>query len=555
MELIKSRKSMIWLCCLITFTLGGFIGRITESEKITAEMVDQAQELLALNFTKSERDTMLSELESQRKNYLNLRKFDLPNSVSPALSFDPRPPGYVFPDKQNSFHVRSNPVSELSWQKIPFLSIPELADLIRTKKVTSLQLTRFFIERIKKYNPKLEFAITITEKRALERAEMADKEIAEGKYRGLLHGIPYGAKDLLSLKGYPTTWGSVPYRNQVIDTDASVIQKLDSAGAILIVKTTLGELAMGDVWFGGKTRNPWNIGRGSSGSSAGSAAAVAAGCLPFAIGSETLGSIVSPSTECGVTGLRSTFSRVSKDGAMALSWSMDKLGPIARTVEDCAIVFNAIKGSDGKDMSVIDAPFSYRTPSSGRLDGVKIGYIGIEFQRRYPNAANDSISLRLLADMGAELIPMEIPDYPYGDMLIVLSAESGAAFRDLSLDDRDDLMVAQSKSSWPNSFRAANFIPAIEYLQANRVRTRLIKDFDKIMKKIDLFVAPSTGRNLYATNLTGHPAIVLPNGLRNGLPTSFTFTGQLFGEGQLLMVAETYQRKAGFRHQHPKLNF
>lgn len=388
----------------------------------------------------------------------------------------------------------------------------------------------------------------------MKQAKQADAEIKAGKYRGVLHGIPYGVKDLLSVKGYKTTWGSVPYQNQVIDTDATVVKRLEAAGAVLLAKLSLGELAMGDVWFGGTTKNPWNITRGSSGSSAGSASAVSAGCLPFAIGSETLGSIVSPSTECGTTGLRPTFGRISKTGAMALSWSMDKLGPITRSVEDCAIVFQAIQGIDEKDRSTIAAPFNY----DGRktMKGLKIGYLAKDFKRRYANRANDSLTLAKLKDLGAELVPIELPDLPYNAITIVLSAECGAAFQELVITGKDDLMVRQGKNAWPNTFRAAQFIPAAAYINANRARSILIEQLNQKLKGIDLYISPAFGPNLTATNLSGHPALVLPNGFNSrGLPTSITFMGQLFGEGKLLQAAQAYQQATDFHLKRPSMAF
>lgn len=557
MKLITRRNSIIAILCLLSFTLGGFIVQKAEEEKISIAMVKAAQKLVGLDFTDVEADSMLTDLEGQRANYAALRKLNIPNSVSPALNFNPLPIGYEFPDKTNYFKVISANNTQMPKLKdeLAFYTVVQLADLIRTKQISSVELTKFFIERIKKYDSKLLFAITITEDRALKQAQKADAEIAAGKYRGLLHGIPFGAKDLLATKDYKTTWGSVPYKNQTIDVDATVITKLEDAGAVLIAKMTLGELAMGDVWFGGKTKNPWNLNRGSSGSSAGSASAVAAGCMPFAIGSETLGSIVSPSSECGTTGLRPSFGRVSKYGAMALSWSMDKLGPITRSVEDCAIVFNAIQGADYKDLSLIKAPFNYTSPQSISLKGMRIGYIKSEFNRKYANSANDSLSLNKLKELGAELVEIELPAFPYRDMLIILGAESGAAFEELTLSNRDDLMVRQDKNAWPSGFRSSHFIPAVEYIQANRARAQLIEDLNKKMKGLDAFVAPAFGQNLVATNLSGHPCVVLPNGFRNGLPTSITFTGQLFGEGKLLKIAEAYQRSGDFHKKHPDLNF
>ena len=557
MKLITRRNSIIALLCLISFSFGGFITQKAEEEKITILLVKQAQKIMGLDFTDIEADSMLTDLEGQRKSMLAIRKLNIPNSVSPALNFNPLPVAYQFPDKVNYFKASTEANLKLpaSKDELAFFTVRQLAELIRTKQISSVELTRFFIERIKKYDSKLQFAITITEERALRNAKKADAEIAAGKYKGLLHGIPFGAKDLLAVKEYKTTWGAVPYKDQIIDVDATVITKLENAGAILIAKMTLGELAMGDVWFGGKTKNPWDLNRGSSGSSAGSASAVSAGCMPFAIGSETLGSIVSPSSECGTTGLRPSFGRISKYGAMALSWSMDKLGPITRSVEDCAIVFNAIQGTDNKDLSLISAPFNYSAPIGSSLKGFRIGYIPSEFNRKYANSANDSLSLKKLKEMGAEMVPIELPLLPYRDLIIVLAAESGAAFQELSLSNRDDLMVKQDKNAWPSGFRSAHFIPAIDYIQANRARTILIEQLNKTMKGIDVFIAPAFGQNLLATNLSGHPCVVLPNGFRNGLPTSITFTGQLFGEGKLLKIAQAYQKSTDFDQKHPLLNF
>ena len=556
-KLINKRNSIICLLCLFSFFSGGFITKQLDEDKITSTMVKEAQKIIGIDFSIAEADSMLENLESQRKNYAELRKLKIPNSVSPSLNFNPLPVAYQYPDKESNFKISKAAVIKLlpGKENLAFCTIVQLADLIRTKQITSVELTKYFIERIKKYNPILLNTIIVTQERAMKQARQADSEIAAGKYRGILHGIPFGVKDLLATNDYKTTWGSVAYKDQAIDIDATVITRLEKAGAVMIAKMTLGELAMGDVWFGGKTKNPWNIVRGSSGSSAGSASAVAAGCLPFAIGSETLGSIVSPSTECGTTGLRPTFGRISKHGAMALSWSMDKLGPITRSAEDCAIVFNTIQGADGNDLSVISAPFTYISPSEKNLRGIRIGYIKSEFDRKYANSANDSITLKKLIEMGAEMIPFELPVMPYNDMLIVLSAEAGAAFQELALSNRDDLLVNQNKPAWPNSFRSSQFIPAVEYIQANRARRMLIDQLNQKMKDIDVFIAPSFGQNLRATNLSGHPCVVLPNGFRNGLPGSITFTGQLFGEGKLLKVAQIYQNATDFDDKHPAMNF
>jgi Asp-tRNA(Asn)/Glu-tRNA(Gln) amidotransferase A subunit family amidase len=360
---------------------------------------------------------------------------------------------------------------------------------------------------------------------------------------------------LLAKKVYKTTWGSVPYKDQTIDLDATVIQRLEKAGAILCAKMTLGELAMGDVWFGGMTRNPWDTKTGSSGSSAGSGSAVSAGLLPFAIGTETLGSIVSPSTVNGVTGLRPTFGRVSRYGAMALSWSMDKIGPMTRSVEDCALVFNAIYGPDGADQTVISAPFRYAPVSS--LKGVRIGYVKNGFDGDYPTKASDQAALEILKKQGAELVPIDLPDLPASKLLFLLSAEAAAAFDELTRSGKDDQMVRQFKNSWPNEFRSARFIPAVEYIQANRVRTKLIDAMYATLKKakVDVYISPTyRGGNLTVTNLTGHPCVVLPNGFNaKGLPTSITFTGQLYEEGKVLAIAKAYQDATTWHQKHPSL--
>jgi Asp-tRNA(Asn)/Glu-tRNA(Gln) amidotransferase A subunit family amidase len=367
-----------------------------------------------------------------------------------------------------------------------------------------------------------------------------------------LHGIPYGAKDLLAVKGYPTTWGAAPYTNQVFDFVAEVIKRLEAAGAVLVAKTTLGELAMGETWYGGMTRNPWNPKQGSSGSSAGSAAGVSAGLFAFGIGSETLGSIVSPSDRCGVTGLRPSYGRVSRSGAMALSWSMDKLGPLCRTAEDCALVFNAIYGPDGVDSTLYDAPFNYDARVNWKK--LRVGYLKKDFENeRDERKANDEATITRIRELGAELIPVELPDYPLNSISFLLSTEGAEAFDELTLSNQDDLLKQQSAGSWPNTFRKRRFVPAVEYLRAQRIRWLLIQDTAKVFQKVDLFVAPSqSGRSLLLSNLTGHPSVVVPNGFsKAGTPTSICFIGKLFGEADILAVAKKYQDATDFHLKHP----
>ena len=440
-----------------------------------------------------------------------------------------------------------------NFEDLAFFPVTELAELLRTRRITSVDLTNLYLRRLKAYGPGLHCVITLTEDLALEQARRADDEIAEGLYRGPLHGVPWGAKDLLAVAGYPTTWGSRVYEDQVIDVDASVVTRLEEAGAVLVAKLSMGALAMGDVWFGGRTRNPWNPERGSSGSSAGSAAATAAGLVGFAIGTETLGSIVSPSTRCGVTGLRPTFGRVSRSGAMALSWSMDKIGPICRTVEDCALVLEAIRGPDGEDPTVVDAPFNWDPEAD--LGAIRVGYLKSAFEDDARTRKFDLAVLEVLKGLGVPLIPFELPEMKADDLGFILDAEAAAAFDDVTRSGRDRLMVSQGPGAWPNIFRRSRFIPAVEYIQANRARTLLMEAMARKMEAVDVFVTPSFGGGvLLVTNLTGHPAVVVPDGFDDrGNPVSISFIGSLYGEADALRVAKAYQDATDFHLRHPGL--
>ena len=522
---------------------------------VTRQVVADAEKLIGLEFSDEKRDMMLDGLNARLSSYESIRRQQIPYGTPPAVLFNPIPVGFQF-ESQRKAPKWSPPGKVLvptNLNDLAFHSVGDLAALIKSRKVSSEQLTRMYLERLKTYGPKLECVITLTEDLALEQARWADREISAGKYRGPLHGIPFGAKDLLATKGIRTTWGSVAFKDQVLDEDATVIKKLENAGAVLVAKTTLGELAWGDVWFGGMTRNPWNPASGSSGSSAGSSAGMAAGLFAFSIGSETHGSIISPTTVCGVTGLRPTYGRVSRAGVMPLSWTMDKLGPIGRTVEDCALVFNAIYGPDGVDQTVYDAPFNYRAKVV--LRKLRIGYLKSDFEKK-KNRTNDLASLAVLESLGAKLIPIELPKYPVDDISFVLSTEGATVFDELTRSNRDDLLVRQIKNAWPNVFRRARFVPAVEYLQAQRIRYLLIQDMAKLMERIDVYVAPSdVGDNLLLTNLTGHPSVGVPNGFSDaGMPTSISFVGKLFGEADLLGVAKAYQDATSFHHQHPDLS-
>lgn len=561
-----ARKRLSGTIALLFLSFGFYAGLTFQEESappLTADDIRSAAKVIGLEFTQYEIDSLLEDVSENRKNYEQLRQFELPNSVPPALQFNPIPTGFKIekPKKPIVLSPPKNVEVPEDLEECAFWSVRDLAELIRTRKITSTALTKMYLNRLKKYGDTLQCVITLTEELALQQAKRADEEIAAGKYRGPLHGIPYGAKDLLATRKYKTTWGAMPYKDQVIDEDATVIRRLKEAGAVLVAKTSLGALAWGDVWFGGKTRNPWNLEQGSSGSSAGSASATAAGLVAFSIGTETLGSIVSPSTRCGDTGLRPTYGRVSRAGAMALSWSMDKIGPICRTVEDCAIVFDAIYGPDGIDQTLVDAPFNY--DATVKLTDLRIGYVDTLFKRDSRNKERDNAVLDVLRDLGAELIPIELPDFPWGGMRFILSAEAAAAFDELTRSGRDDLMVRQIRNAWPNVFRASRFIPAVEYIQANRMRYQLVQAMQKVMENIDVYVCPSFGGpNLLLTNLTGHPCVVVPNGFTDppegagsgsGTPTSITFIGGLFKEAEALAVARAYQDATDWHLRHPAM--
>ena len=527
-----------------------------EEGPITVDTLVDAEAMIGLEFTDEERQLMVSGLNSNLRRYQALREVAITNDVVPAIRFDPVLAGHSLPQPISSIPRRTRPglvTRPTRLEDVAFWPLVGLAELIRTRQVTSVELTEMYISRLVRYGPTLECLITMTEDLAMRQARRADAEIRRGLYRGPLHGIPWGAKDLLAEDEYKTTWGAKPYEDQHLEYDATVVKRLEEAGAVLMAKLTLGALAQGDVWFGGRTRNPWNTEQGSSGSSAGPASATVAGLVGFSIGSETLGSIVSPSTRCGATGLRPTFGRVSRAGAMALSWSMDKLGPICRTVEDCALVFDAIYGPDGKDPTVVETPYVW--DASVPLATLRIGYVKSAFEDTESRTHQfDAPAPDVLRRLGADLIPIEMPsDLPISAMRIILTAEAGAAFDELTRSGRDDLLVRQNRGAWPTTFRRARMIPAVEYIQANRVRTMLMGEMEATLAGIDVFITPSYANNvLLITNLTGHPAISVPNGFQeNGSPVSISFIGRLFAEDRLLVAAKAYQDATGFHTKHP----
>lgn len=592
---------------------------------ITPAMIDAAAVIAAVHITDEQKAIMLNGLIDRRNSALSVRDLHLANSVAPVAITNPVPAGTPLPSLEQPQETRLPPAPRIdailaqvknsgdtadeAWA---FATVRELGVALRQRKVTSLALTKMYLARLKRYDSALKFVITLTEDRALKQAAQADAELAAGHDRGPLHGIPWGAKDLLAVKGYPTTWGAAGFEDQHFDDDAEVVKRLDAAGAVLVTKLTMGALAQGDLWGypegsgkpGGRTRNPWNTRQGSSGSSAGSASAVAAGCVAFAIGTETLGSISSPSTRCGATGLRPSFGRVPRTGAMALSWSMDKIGPIARSVEDCALVLHAIAGPDGRDLSVHGGAFNLDLTIDPRK--LRVGYVKsafdapvfqplpkdeaqtlsqadrakrdsehrADFDRRVYDAKYASATLDHLRAMGITLTACEMPDFHFSALLSILSAEAAAAFDDLTTSGRDALLAGQKPFDWPTQFRNARFIPAVDYIQAQRARTLAIAQMHELFSRFDVIVAPSGGTQLTATNLCGQPAVIIPNGLRGddappppstedgsltnvggpGTPVSITFLAPLYEEGRACVLAQAYQQKTGFNKLHPKLS-
>ena len=534
-----------------------------EASGITAETIAAAEKLAAVDFSPEQRALLAKDLVSRAAGYREVRRNPLPNSVAPALSLHlpaaPRPgsTGAAIPAAWSPPET-TRPASA---EDLAFLPVTALASLLRARKVTSRELTELFLERLRRLNPVLEAVVTLTEERALRQADAADAELRAGKWRGPLHGVPWGAKDLLAVRGYPTTWGARPFREQTFDTDAEVVRRLDAAGAVLVAKLSLGALAYGADWFGGRTKCPWNIELPSSGSSAGSCAAVSAGLVPFAIGSETLGSIVSPSTRNAVTGLRPTYGRVSRAGAMALAWSMDKIGPIARTVEDCALVFAAIHGADPADPTATEAPFAWRPAPS--LHGTRVGFVEAQFAAESEWRDAQRATLETLRGLGAELVPVEIPKVPGRVVSTILSAEAAAAFSDLTLSGEIDDILAPRPSNWAKSMRESRFIPAVEYIQANRVRTGLIRETEDLFARhrLDAWVTPSFGDQLSLTNATGHPAVCVPAGFaplkdqpadsprRNA--TAITFHAALFADDRALAVAHAFQQATRWHDRRP----
>ena len=551
--------------------------------KFGTDVLKCAEQIDGLQFTDAEEAMAVGGAGRNLDSYEELRKLNIPLDTEPAITFRPyRGQTQTAPASRSPNNTRLAvakpprvPVSA-ALDDLAFEPVTVLASLIESRRLTSTDLTNMYLERLKRYGDRLHCVVTLTEDLARAQAAAADKEIKAGKYRGPLHGIPFGVKDLFDTKGIRTTWGAKPYEDRVAEIDATIVERLRDAGGVLVAKLSMGALAQGGVWFGGSTRNPWSPDNSSSGSSAGPGSATSAGLVGFAIGTETRGSIISPSSTCGVVGLRPTYGRVSRYGAMALSWTMDKIGPMCRSVEDCAIVFNAIYGSDGRDETVVDAPFAWRPDVP--LSSLKVGFVESEFNltadsgqgrgggrggavnpqdaRRRAEERNKLMkdALDVLRHAGAKLEPMSLPEFPANALGFILSAEAAAAFDDLTRSKEVDLLTEQGPGAWPNTFRTSRFIPAVEYIRAQRARTLLIRQMEDLMSRYDVFLTPTGSASLGITNLTGHPAACLKAGFVDGLPQALMITGRLYDEAAVLRVALAYERATRWHTMNPTLD-
>jgi len=543
----------------------------TPTPRITKEMLHTAEKLIGIELNDAQEAMALGGVNRNLDSYENVRKIDIPLDTEPATAFHPAHARKDLYGPRTKFRFgKVNLPAFKTIDDLAFATVPQLAELIRTRKITSTDLTKMYLGRLKRFGPKLLCVVTLTEDLALKQAADADGEIKRGKYRGPLHGIPWGAKDLFATKGIKTTWGAEPYRDQMIDYDATVVERLNEAGAVLVAKLSMGALAQGPRWFAGVTRNPWvpdDTQTGSSGSSAGPASATAAGLVGFSLGTETLGSIISPSSTCGCTGLRPTYGRVSRYGAMGLSWTMDKIGPICRGVEDGAAALSAIYGPDGKDITVGDAPFNWNPDTN--ISTLRIGFLKTEFeggsvqptneQQRQQQEARRAVyktALEVLEKAGAKMVPIEMPKFSTQSLRYILSAEAATAFDDITRDGRVNQLSGQSPGDWPNTFRTSRFIPAVEYIRAQRARTLLIHEMEKLMSQWDVFVSPAPGSSsLLVTNLTGNPAVCVPCGFVNDRPVAIMFTGGVYDEVAPLRVALAFERGTSWHTMHPKMDW
>ena len=540
--------------------LPGVLWAMAEDKvKVTREMIDNAARVADVPIADDHKEMMLDSLNQFTKGFDAIYALHIPNDVPPAVIFDPVLPGMKFETEKRPIRISAAPNIAASGvpkniEDVAFYSVRQLAELVRTKRVSSVALTDMYVARLKRYDPLLKFVITLTEERARAQAQQADREIAAGKYRGPLHGLPWGAKDLLAVKGYRTTWGAGGFENQNINEDATVVQRLDAAGAVLVAKLSLGALALNDIWFGGQTLNPWLLQEGSSGSSAGPGAATAAGLVGFSMGSETGGSIVGPSMRCGVTGLRPTYGRVPRTGAMTLCWSLDKLGPMTRTVEDAMLVLHAISGPDAGDTASVPSKLDY--DANAPVKGLRVGYFPA-WMKENPATEVDRAALETVKKVGMVPVEVSIPDWPYDSMDVILFAEAAAAFEEITLDRRVDQLKVQVPDAWPNLFRQSRFLSAVDFVQCDRLRRKVAIEMARVFSQVDLLLVPSLrDEMLTITNFTGHPSLTLRAGFvqvsearsdwapdpahplpkfspPRRVPHGVTLIGRLFDEGTL----------------------
>jgi Asp-tRNA(Asn)/Glu-tRNA(Gln) amidotransferase A subunit family amidase len=534
--------------------------------RVSKEALECGESLTGVDFEPGETDLMLNLVNTNREHYDAIRRVPIPPETEPIFSFRPprprangRPAGKARSSTPRIAGARVTPRIE----QLAFEPAARLGQLVAARVVTSTDLARMYLDRLRKFDERLQCVITFADALAAEQAARADAEVKAGRLRGPLHGVPYGIKDLFATKGIRTTWGARPYEDQVFDYDSTTVERLRDAGAVLLAKLTTGELAVGDLWFGGRTKNPWNPETGSSGSSAGPASAVSAGLVGFAVGTETGGSIVSPASTCGVTGLRPTYGRISRHGVMTLRWTLDKVGPIARSVEDCALVLDAVHGPDGRDETVADLPFSWS--AGGSLEGLRLGYVAGEFDVLPENASADdrarwparrallASSLSVFREAGALLEPISLPDLPAQALYSILNAEAGAMFDDLVRSGRVRELAGKAANHRANQLRAARYIPAVEYIRAQRIRTLLLQQMNTLFANVDAFIAPSSSASVTMTNLTGHPAIVVKSGFVEGMPEAVMVTGRLFDELTILRIAQAFEQRTPWRDRHPQL--
>ena len=532
-------------------------------------VLDAAERLFGVRYTAAERDQMRDNLAAQADMAIRRRAVALDNALPPATIFNPRLPGFAMPAQSPMNIPLAAPPLPSSEEDIAFAPVSHLATWIRDRQLTAVQLTMLYLDRIARHDPALFSFATVTPELALMQAAHADQQLAHGNWLGPLHGIPYAAKDVLDTAGITTGWGAEPYRDRVPDRDATVVDRLAAAGAVLLGKTAVGALAFGDIWYGGWTRNPWNPQEGSRGSSAGSSSATAAGLVGFAIGTETLGSILIPAARCGVAGMRPSFGRVSRAGAMALCWSLDKIGPICRSVDDTALVLAAINGFDAADEASIDAPFGWDATASAA--GQRVGYIAADFTDPLDQAVLDAVRR-----IGAIPVPVTLPDLPYDALQLLLFAEAAAAFEELTLSGDDDRLTRQDAGAWPNVFRKARFISAVDHIQLDRLRRRTMQAMDSLFREVDVLLSPlAAGPLTIIGNMTGHPALAIrvgftrartrqmpaylnariteADGAEHTVPHAMSILAPLFAESAALTFGRALETALGVADRRPPL--